>query len=77
MRLGIVSIDRVGASLNVRVGERTRIEPDNLMRLLAEDKAASFTPNGVLRVKIGGAGAEVAGTEVLAAAHTLLRRLGA
>jgi transcription-repair coupling factor (superfamily II helicase) len=77
MRLGIVSIDRVGATLSVRVGERTHIEPDNLMRLLAADKAASLTPNGVLRVNIGGAGAEIDGTDVLVAAHTLLRQLGA
>jgi hypothetical protein len=48
-----------------------------VMKLLASDKAASFTPNGVLRVNIGGAEAEIEGTEVLAAAHTLLRQLGA
>jgi len=47
------------------------------MRLLAADKAASLTPNGVLRVNIGGARAEIEGTEVLAAAHALLRQLGA
>jgi transcription-repair coupling factor (superfamily II helicase) len=56
-RLGLVTIDRVGESLAIRLSDKARIEPDRLLKLLAENPAASFTPNGVLKVKISGAGA--------------------
>ena len=55
-RLGVVSIDKVGdragASLALKLGEKARVEPERLLRLLAENPAASFTPAGVLRVKL-------------------------
>jgi transcription-repair coupling factor (superfamily II helicase) len=54
-RAGIVSIDRIGESLNIKLGEKARIDPDNLVKFLAENKAASFSPNGVLKVRMGTA----------------------
>lgn len=50
--LGIVSIDRIGDNLSIKLGEKARIEPENLMQLLAENKAANFSPTGVLKVKM-------------------------
>ena len=56
-RLGIVTIDRVGESVAIRLSEKARVEPDRLLKLLAENPAASFTASGVLKVKISEAGA--------------------
>ncbi|MBO0797830.1 MAG: hypothetical protein J2P31_03330, partial [Blastocatellia bacterium] len=49
---GIVSIDRAGNSLTIKLAEKARIEPDRLVRFLAENRAASFSPSGVLKVKL-------------------------
>ena len=55
-RLGIISIDRVGESLAVKLGEKARVEPGNLLKLLEENKSASFSPTGVLKIKMDGRG---------------------
>ncbi|MDQ3010298.1 MAG: transcription-repair coupling factor [Acidobacteriota bacterium] len=52
---GIVSIDRVGENLSIKLGEKAKIDPESLMRFLAENKAAHFSPTGVLKVKLEGA----------------------
>jgi transcription-repair coupling factor (superfamily II helicase) len=52
-RAGIVSIDRVGDSLTIKLGEKARIAPDSLVKFLAEHRAASFSPAGVLKVRMG------------------------
>jgi transcription-repair coupling factor (superfamily II helicase) len=52
VRLGIVSIDRAGETVAIKVGERTRIQPERLMSFLASNNEASFSQNGVLKVKI-------------------------
>lgn len=54
-QLGIVSIDRVGETLAIKLSEKSRIEPERLMKLLAENPAAKFTPSGVLKVKMEAA----------------------
>ncbi|HZS07416.1 MAG TPA: transcription-repair coupling factor [Blastocatellia bacterium] len=72
-RLGIVTIDRVGESFTIKLGEKARVEPDRLLRLLAENPAASFSPNGVLKIRIqsGAAG----GKEIFTALGELLAQL--
>jgi transcription-repair coupling factor (superfamily II helicase) len=52
-RAGIVSIDRVGDSLTIKLGDKARIDPNSLVRFLAENRAASFTPTGLLKVRMG------------------------
>jgi transcription-repair coupling factor (superfamily II helicase) len=52
-RAGIVSIDRVGDSLTIKLGEKARIDPNSLVKFLAENRAASFTPTGLLKVRMG------------------------
>ncbi|MGH9751148.1 MAG: transcription-repair coupling factor, partial [Blastocatellia bacterium] len=54
-RLGIISIDRMGESLAIKLGEKARVEPDNLLDLLDKNKSASFSPTGVLKIKLAGA----------------------
>ncbi len=55
-RLGIMTIDRTGESFAIRLSEKARVEPDRLLKLLAENPAASFTASGVLKVKISETG---------------------
>lgn len=50
--LGVISIDRIADSLSLRLSEKSRIKPESLMKLLAENSQAKFTPNGVLKVKM-------------------------
>jgi transcription-repair coupling factor (superfamily II helicase) len=50
--LGILSIDRIADSLAIRFSEKSRINPNSLMKLLAKNPNAKFTPNGVLKVKM-------------------------
>jgi len=74
-RLGIISIDRVGESLAIKLGEKARVEPDNLLKLLAENKSANFSPTGVLKVKLDGAGDDLLADRVFAALGEVLSRL--
>jgi transcription-repair coupling factor (superfamily II helicase) len=72
-RAGIVSIDRIGESLNIKLGEKARIDPDRLVMFLAENKAASFSPNGVLKVRMGPGEGEAG--QIFDALNDILNRL--
>src|SRR5262249_15494592 len=74
-RLGIISIDRVGDSLAIKLGEKARVEPDSLLKLLNENKLASFSPTGVLKLKLGPAGDDLLADRVFAALGAVLSRL--
>jgi transcription-repair coupling factor (superfamily II helicase) len=51
--VGVISIDRTAtAGIAIKLGEKARVEPEKLMRLVAERKGTSFTPNGVLRLDL-------------------------
>lgn len=71
--LGILSIDRVKESISIKLSEKAKIDPEKLMKLLEENKAASFSPTGVLKVKLEAG--EVNDKRVFAELKTLLARL--
>jgi transcription-repair coupling factor (superfamily II helicase) len=50
-RLGVVSIDREGDRLAVKLSEQAKIDPDKLIAMVSGG-AASFTPAGVLKLKL-------------------------
>lgn len=50
--MAIVSIDKTADSIAIKLGEAARVSPDRLMQFLDNDKDASFSPNGILRVKV-------------------------
>jgi transcription-repair coupling factor (superfamily II helicase) len=50
-RLGVVSIDREGDRLAVKFSERAKVDPDKLIAMVSAG-AASFTPAGVLKLKL-------------------------
>ncbi len=58
--LGLIAIDRIAESLSIRLSEKSRVNPDNLLKLLSENPNAKFTPNGVLRVKMTEGGDDLA-----------------
>jgi len=74
-RLGIISVDRVGESLAIKLGEKARVEPESLLKLLGENKSASFSPTGVLKVKLDGAGDELLADRVFTALGEVMNRL--
>jgi transcription-repair coupling factor (superfamily II helicase) len=74
-RLGIISIDRVGENLAVKLGEKARVEPGNLLKLLEENKSASFSPTGVLKIKMVGAGDDLLADRVFTTLGEILSRL--
>jgi transcription-repair coupling factor (superfamily II helicase) len=49
--IGVISIDRTAtAGVAIKLGEKARVAPEKLMKLVASREGASFTPNGVLRL---------------------------
>ncbi|HZF37559.1 MAG TPA: transcription-repair coupling factor, partial [Blastocatellia bacterium] len=74
-RLGIISIDRVGESLAIKLGEKARVEPESLLKLLGENKSASFSPTGVLKIKLDGAGDDLLADRVFTALGEIMNRL--
>jgi transcription-repair coupling factor (superfamily II helicase) len=55
-KLGIEAIDRRQGALNVKFHKDTRIDPARLMSLVTSNDGAQFTPAGVLRLPLDGAG---------------------
>jgi transcription-repair coupling factor (superfamily II helicase) len=74
-RLGFISIDRVGESLAIKLGEKARVEPESLLKLLGENKSASFSPTGVLKVKLNGAGDDLLAERVFTTLGEIINRL--
>jgi len=54
-RIGIEAIDRRGATLSVKFHEKTSVNGEKLMSLVAATRGAQFTPAGVLRLPMDGA----------------------
>jgi transcription-repair coupling factor (superfamily II helicase) len=54
-KIGIEAIDRRGPVLNVKFHEKTTVDGEKLMSLVAATRGAQFTPAGVLRLPMEGA----------------------
>jgi transcription-repair coupling factor (superfamily II helicase) len=48
----IISVDRTGDGVAIKLGEQARVSPEKLMQFLAEAEGTSFSPNGILRVPV-------------------------
>ena len=53
-KIGIEAIDRRGPMLNVKFHEKTTVDGEKLMALVASTRNAQFTPAGVLRLPMEG-----------------------
>src|SRR5690606_25487810 len=50
--LHVISVDRSGGNVAVKLGENSRVSPEALMELVQTDDTAQFSPNGILRVPV-------------------------
>ena len=65
-KIGIEAIDRRVSILNVKFHEETRVDGEKLMALVSGTPGAQFTPAGVLRLPVDGAGTPSAILEFIA-----------
>jgi transcription-repair coupling factor (superfamily II helicase) len=73
--LGILSVDMDRSRASFKIGERTKIDPDRLLRFIADrGEGASFNPSGILRVRLDEPPADDAAR--IALAESLLQQLG-
>jgi transcription-repair coupling factor (superfamily II helicase) len=49
-QLHVVSIDRAGGSVAIKLSQNAKVDPEKLMAYLARNEASSFSPSGILRV---------------------------
>ena len=54
-RMAILSIDKTGDGVAIKLGETARVSPEKLMQFLSENQAANFSPSGILRVQVENA----------------------
>jgi len=59
-RLGIQNIERRQGMLNIKFHPESKVDPNRLMALVGSTAGAQFTPAGVLRVPVDGAGTPAA-----------------
>lgn len=64
-RIGIEAIDRRGPMLSVKFHEKTTVNGEKLMSLVAATRGAQFTPAGVLRLPMDGAATPAAVLEFI------------
>lgn len=65
----IVSIDRAGGSIAVKLDEASKVSPEKIMAMAADTENVQFSPSGILRVKIPADG------DVLAEAAKILENI--
>ena len=51
-RMYVVSIDKAGTGVAVKLSQNAKVDPDRLMEFLAGNEGASFSPSGILRVEV-------------------------
>ena len=71
MRAGVTSIERKREQVSVHFRENANVDPERLMRFVASQRGAQFTPQGVLKFVLKSSQAD----EVLANLRTLLEQL--
>jgi transcription-repair coupling factor (superfamily II helicase) len=71
IRAGVTGIERKREQVSVRFKENASIDPERLMRFVASQKGAQFTPQGVLKFVLKSSRAD----EVLTHLRTLLEQL--
>jgi hypothetical protein len=49
----LVSIDKAGGSVAIKLGENAIVSPERLLAFIEANGNASFSPSGILRAEIG------------------------
>ncbi|MBL8152050.1 MAG: transcription-repair coupling factor, partial [Blastocatellia bacterium] len=73
-RVGVVSIDREGLQLAIKWSEKAKIDPQKLIDLVSSNKEATFSPSGVLKLRLSQKNEEVIFAEVEKILHSLVKR---
>lgn len=71
--VGVISIDRTREGIAIKLSEKARVAPENLMELIRVREGANFAPTGVLRLELN----EEEKAEVLAVARRVLLQIRA
>jgi len=71
--VGVVSIDRIREGIAIKLAEKARVAPENLMDLIHGRSGATFAPSGVLRLELSPEERD----EVLAVARRVLLQIRA
>ena len=69
--VGVISIDRAPGGIAIKLSEKARVAPENLMEMVRVREDATFSPNGVLRLGLS----EDERDEVLAVARRMLLQI--
>ena len=69
--VGVISIDRTPTGLAIKLSEKARVAPEQLLALVNERAGATFTPSGVLRIELD----EEEAQNVIETAHGLLLQI--
>jgi transcription-repair coupling factor (superfamily II helicase) len=51
-QLYVISIDKAGSNIAIKLSEKAKVEPGKLMDFLSRDQTANFSPSGILRVEV-------------------------
>jgi transcription-repair coupling factor (superfamily II helicase) len=51
-RMAIVSVDKTADGVAIKLGEKARVSPEQLVAFLAENEGSVFSPSGILRVPV-------------------------
>lgn len=74
-KLGVVSIDREGPQIAIKWSEKARIDAEKLINFVSSNKEASFSPSGVLKVKLAVKNiSELSDEQVFRETENLLRK---
>jgi transcription-repair coupling factor (superfamily II helicase) len=68
--MNIVSVDRTRDGVAVKLSENAKVAPERLMEFLAVNPAASFSPNGILRISSADEGPIASVSDVLVKIRT-------
>src|SRR5262249_42019487 len=71
--VGVISIDRIREGIAIKLAEKARVAPENLMALISARDGATFAPNGVFRLEL----TQDERNEVLAVARRVLLQIRA
>ena len=71
--VGVISIDRTREGIAIKLAEKARVAPENLMELIRVRPGTNFAPNGVLRLEL----TEDEKAEVLGVARRVLLQIRA
>jgi transcription-repair coupling factor (superfamily II helicase) len=61
----VVSIDKAGTGVAIKLSQNARVDPEKLMSYLAGNEAASFSPSGILRIDAADEGPIAAARQAL------------